>query len=288
MGGIEPEELSQVYEEFGLRASMERSLDRCSAYEGMEDHKSSIRQQVWSELRQVAYPDSRFDFDFKEFIPNFHGSFKATQRLMLMPSYRSAGLIFIAPDNCLEMLRYHALLDKKVVLITTYAIRRGFWLLDPNKIDPSDYRYASSLDGMEHMARSISLNDMMDVGLQVDLMVTGTGAINLDGVRFGKGHGFFDLEWAMLYSIGVVSETTLIAAIVHDCQVLAEPLIPEAFDTVCDFVVTPMKLVNTPGAKKPICGILWGRLANGMLESIPPLQELKSLIQNGRITQPDP
>ena len=28
----------------------------------------------------------------------------------------------------------------------------------------------------------------------IDYMVTGTGAINMDGVRFGKGHGFFDAE----------------------------------------------------------------------------------------------
>ncbi|MCJ1399735.1 hypothetical protein MMC11_002937 [Xylographa trunciseda] len=254
----------------------------------MDDHKSSIRQLVWSELKKVAYADSRFDFDFNEFIPNFQGSYEAAKRLMLLPIYQSAKFVFITPDNCLEDLRYKALVDGKVVLITTYAIRRGFWLLDPSQINPSSYRYVSTLDGMEQLARSISLNDMMELGLQIDLMVTGTGAINLDGIRFGKGHGFFDLEWAMLYSIGAISSTTPTAAIVHDCQVLAKQLIPESFDTVCDFVITPTKLIEVPNAKKPICGILWEKLASGMLESIPPLQELKSLINEDRVTQPDP
>ncbi|MCJ1381163.1 hypothetical protein MMC17_004272 [Xylographa soralifera] len=254
----------------------------------MDDHKSSIRQQVWSELRKVAYADSRFDFDFSEFIPDFQGSFEATERLMLMPSYQCAKLVFITPDNCLEGLRYRALKDGKVVLMTTYAIRRGFWLLDPRQFDPSNFRYASTLDGMEQMGQTISLQDMMELGLEIDLMVTGTGVVNLEGIRFGKGHGFFDLEWAMLYSIGAISSITPTAAIVHDCQVLAEQLIPESFDTVCDFVVTPTKLIEVSNARKPICGILWEKLASGMLESIPPLQELKSLIRDDRVAQPDP
>ncbi|MCJ1421210.1 hypothetical protein MMC32_007572 [Xylographa parallela] len=254
----------------------------------MGDHKSSIRQQVWSELKVFAHADSRFNFDFSKFIPDFHGSVDATKRLILMPSYRTAKCVFITPDNCLERLRYEALMHGKLVLMTTYAIRRGFWLLDPSRIDPSSYRYASTLDGMERIGRPISLSDMMDLGLKIDLMVTGTGAINLDGIRFGKGHGFFDLEWAMLYSIQAISSTTPAAAIVHDCQVLAEPLIPELFDTVCDFVITPTKRIEVSNANKPTCGILWEKLASGMLESIPPLRELKILIRDAKVTQPNP
>ncbi|MCJ1433328.1 hypothetical protein MMC27_002688 [Xylographa pallens] len=254
----------------------------------MFDHKSSTRRQVWSELKVFAYADSRFDFDFSKFIPDFHGSSEATKRLLLMPSYQSAKCVFITPDNCLERLRYEALMNGKLVVMTTYAIRRGFWLLDPSQFEPSNYRYASTLDGMEQMGQPISLSDMMDLGLKIDLMVTGTGAINLDGIRFGKGHGFFDLEWAILYSIRAISSNTPSAAIVHDCQVLAEPLIPELFDTVCDFVITPTKLIEVSNANKPTCGILWEKLASGMLMSIPPLRELKILIGDDKVTQPDP
>ena len=28
------------------------------------EHKSEVRERVWSELRKVAVPDSRFHFDF--------------------------------------------------------------------------------------------------------------------------------------------------------------------------------------------------------------------------------
>lgn len=35
------------------------------------DHKESVRERVWSELRKVAVPDSRFHLDFGEFIADY-------------------------------------------------------------------------------------------------------------------------------------------------------------------------------------------------------------------------
>ena len=246
-------------------------------------HKAQIRDQIWAQLIKVAKPDSRFHYDFSEFIADFDLSSIAIEKLTQLPCYKSANVIFITPDNCLEELRLAALNDGKKVLITTYAIRRGFKLIDPAIVSPSRYEYASTLDGMEKLATTINLADIV---FQVDLMVTGTGAINMEGVRFGKGHGFFDLEWGMLYTLGVVTQQTHIAAIVHDCQILDERLVPEEFDTVCNTIVTPTRIIEVLIAKKPICGILWGRLAEGMFEKIPPLQELKELLSSGVAAQP--
>ncbi|MCJ1472366.1 hypothetical protein MMC13_001013 [Lambiella insularis] len=252
----------------------------------MDNYKSVVRQKVWSDLHKVAYPDSRFNFDFDKFIPDFKRSEEAVQYLVSLPSYTCARTVFITPDNCLERLRLRSLQQGKLVLITTYAIRRGFWLLDPHEIEPSRYEYACTLDGMERLARHLQLADMMNEKLTVDLMVTGTGAIDEHGIRFGKGHGFFDLEWAMLYTVGVISSKTPVAGIVHDCQIITEQLVPEDFDTVCDVVITPTRLIKVSNPEKPTCGILWDRLADGMLESIPPLRELKDLIASGKIQQP--
>ncbi|KAI9730094.1 MAG: hypothetical protein M1834_006086 [Cirrosporium novae-zelandiae] len=240
--------------------------------------KSAVREKVWKELRKVARPDSRFHFDFAEFIADFEGSDQAVNRFTSLDWYKTAQIIFITPDNCLEGLRLAALKDGKRILMTTYAIRRGFWLIDPKTIPVEHYQYAATLDGMEKFGRPIKLVEIIKETLTVDLMVTGTGAINADGIRFGKGHGFFDLEWAMLYSIGAISTETHTAAIIHDCQLLTERLIPETFDTVCDVVVTPTQVLQTGKPHKPDCGILWDKLAPGMLASIPPLQELKSII----------
>ncbi|KAI1370227.1 5-formyltetrahydrofolate cyclo-ligase [Hypoxylon crocopeplum] len=238
-------------------------------------HKDEVRARVWRELRKVAYPDSRFHYDFSSFIADFNGSQQAADRLLSLHAYQDCDMVFITPDNCLQYLREETLNAGIKVLTTTYGIKRGFWLLDPDKIRQSSYKYASTLDGMERVGKHASLEDILNWDLSVGCMVTGTGAINHKGIRFGKGHGFFDLEWGMLFSLGVVDLDTLTAALVHDCQVLEDELQAEEFDTVCDLVITPTRMIIVEPSKKPTCGILWDRLEDGMLEDIPPLQELK-------------
>ncbi len=241
------------------------------------DHKSSVRERVWTELRKVAVADSRFHFDFGEFIADFEGGEEAVKRLMDNAYYRDAKLIFITPDNCLDRLRLQALKDGKVVLMTTYSIKRGFWLLDPAKIAPELYLYASTLDGMERIGQHLTLAEIQATLPNVDYMVTGTGAINHEGVRFGKGHGFFDSEWGMLYQIGRISVETPCAAVVHDCQVLTEKLMPDVYDTVVDVIFTPTRTIKVDNPHKPTCGIIWDRLDQHMFDTIPPLQELKQM-----------
>ncbi|CAJ2510369.1 Uu.00g050720.m01.CDS01 [Anthostomella pinea] len=244
---------------------------------GNASHKGEVRDKVWKELRKVAYPDSRFHFDFSSFIADFEDSQKAANRLLSLASYRECSTVFITPDNCLEYLREQTLQAGTKVLMTTYGIRRGFWLLDPATIDETLYKYASTLDGMEKIGRHVSLADIVQLKLDVGFMVTGTGAINHRGIRFGKGHGFFDLEWGLLFSTAVVRGDTMTAALVHECQVLDEELRPEEFDTICDLVITPTRVLEAGAVEKPTCGILWDRLEVGMLEDIPPLQELRTM-----------
>ncbi len=228
-------------------------------------------------MRKVAFPDSRFHFDFGEFITDFVDSDRAVARLTSHRYYQDAEVIFITPDNCIEQLRYQALLDGKKVLCTTYSIRRGFWLLDPATISPDRYLYAATLDGMEREGRPLTLVEISEQLGTVDFLVTGTGAINEEGVRFGKGHGFFDAEWAMLYKMKAVTVATPTAAVVHDCQLLQEKLYPEIFDTVADVVFTPTRTLEVSNPQKPECGIVWDLLDPHMLATIPPLQELQQI-----------
>lgn len=241
------------------------------------DHKSDVRERVFAELRRVARPDSRFHFDFGEFIADFDCSAAANARLTAHRYYRDAQCIFITPDNCLEELRHRALLDGKRVLMTTYSIKRGFWLLDPATIAADRLLHAATLDGMERHGTPMTLAQIRAQLPSVDYMVTGTGAINEAGVRFGKGHGFFDAEWGMLYRIGKISTATPTAAVVHDCQVLTETLYPEVFDTVADAIFTPTRTIEVIAPHKPTCGIVWRLLDPQMLATIPPLQELQAL-----------
>lgn len=250
-------------------------------------HKCAIRAAIWRHLSAVALPDSRFDTDFSSFIADFVGSDDAVTRLVALPEYVRARVVFVAPDNCLEGLRARALADGKVVLVTTYGIRRGFVVLEPGRLEAAGvrgewgWRYAATLEGMERVGRRVRVGEVCEELGGVDLMVTGSGAVSARGVRFGKGHGFFDLEWGMLYSVGAVDGETAVVGVVHDCQVVEEGgvvLRPDVFDTVCDVVVTPTRTLRVEGAVKPRVGIMWERLAEGMEESIPPLRELREMM----------
>ncbi|EFX02823.1 5-formyltetrahydrofolate cyclo-ligase [Grosmannia clavigera kw1407] len=264
------------------RSTGEKALTTISMslVQGSAEHKAAIRAKVWATLRAVARPDSRFHYDFSRFIADFAGADVACDRLLALDCFQHSRTVFIAPDNCLGHLRERALQAGLCVLVTTYGICRGFWLLDPATIAPALFRYAATLDGMEHVGRPVSLQDLVDLQPAIGpigLMVTGTGAINTRGVRFGKGHGFFDLEWAMLFARGLVRPHTVVAAVVHDCQLLDDDLRPEPFDTVCDLVITPTRVLHVGPVQKPTCGILWDRLQPNMLADIPPLQELQAL-----------
>jgi 5-formyltetrahydrofolate cyclo-ligase len=129
---------------------------------------------------------------------------------------------------------------------------------------------------MEKVAKPVDLEAIKALP-PVEYMVTGTGAINMEGVRFGKGHGFFDAEWGMLYQLGRVTTATPTAAVVHDCQVLDEKLTPAVFDTVADVVFTPTRTIEVSGPHKPTVGILLDVLDPHMYETIPPLQQLKAM-----------
>jgi 5-formyltetrahydrofolate cyclo-ligase len=81
----------------------------------------------------------------------------------------------------------------------------------------------------------------------------------------------------MLYKTGVVAAHTPVAALVHDCQVVDVDLTTSPFDTLCDYVVTPSRVVEVRGVTKPTQGVLWDRLEAGMIDSIPPLRELREM-----------
>ena len=238
--------------------------------------RNDVRVKVWNELKKVAYPDSRFHYDCSEFIADFKGSEKAAANLIAMKIYRNAQVVFITPDNCLEQLRSQVIKDKKILLTTTYGIRRGFVELLAENVPDGFEKYAVMLDAIEKVGRYISLKEIKEQ-YKVDLLITGGSAITLDGLRVGKGHGFFDIEWATLFTLGVVNTATPVIDFVHDCQIVKEEFEPEPYDTVCDYIVTPTRVIHVDSPQKPTGGIYWDKLNPEMLENISIFKELKNL-----------
>lgn len=238
--------------------------------------KERSRKEVWEGLSGVAKPDSRFDNDFGSFIPDFEGSNLALDRLLNLNLYKRANLVFITPDNCLEALRAQVIVDEKRQIIATYGIRRGMVLLERGLVPEGQEEFASKLDGLERFGINVSLPEIQGME-KIDFMITGASATGMNGVRHGKGHGFFDLEWGMLRKIGVVDENTPVIAFVHDVQVVSYELEPRPYDTVADLIVTPSRVIEVNKVFPKPSEIYWDLLDEDLLESIPILSELKKI-----------
>jgi 5-formyltetrahydrofolate cyclo-ligase len=230
------------------------------------------RERVWAELRKVARPDSRFHWDFSSFIPDFVGSDDAAVRVRELDAYRRGGLLFITPDNSTEALRRQVVLDRRPFIMTTYGIGRGFLHLDPSTIDPADARYAATLDGMDRYATPVTLAEIRRMP-PIDLLVTGGSAVSTNGVRFGKGHGYFDLEWAMLSEVGAAGAASEVADVVHECQVVDDVLVGDAHDVPVDWIITPSETRAVDVDRAP-GHVFWELLDGSPLRDIPPIQEL--------------
>jgi 5-formyltetrahydrofolate cyclo-ligase len=234
-----------------------------------------VRSRIWKDLAKVALPDSRFHLNFAEVIPDFVGSHAATNAIVNLPAYQKCRYAFVTPDNCLVELRRRMLEAGITLIVSTYGIYRGFVLLERANVPQGFELYAAWLDGLEHFGRSTTLAELRQHG-RFDLMVTGASAVSLNGVRFGKGHGFFDLEWGMFTELGLADECTPVVAVVHDVQVVPEKLLPSPTDILVDWIATPTRIIEVQERGPRPRGIKWELLTPAQIQATPPLQELWS------------
>ncbi|HKF37873.1 MAG TPA: 5-formyltetrahydrofolate cyclo-ligase [Ktedonobacteraceae bacterium] len=239
--------------------------------------KEVIRQRVWTDLRRVARPDSRFHWNFAEFIADYEGSEASAQTIQALAAWRASNLMFITPDNNLELVRRKAMEDGKRFVMSTYGITRGFLYLHPAHTPPNCYGWAATLDGMDRFAQPVGLAELRALG-RFDLLLTGAAAVSTHGIRFGKGHGYFDLEWALFSEVSCLADDPLVVCAVHDCQVVDSELPGSQFDTRVDLIVTPTRTIVVPSGHGHRPGrVVWEQLEPDMIERIPPLQELQRL-----------
>ena len=98
------------------------------------------------------------------------------------------------------------------------------------------------------------------------------------GYRLGKGEGFADLEWAMMYTMGAVNENTVVVTTVHDHQILDIPeQLIEEHDLTVDYIVTPTEVIKTNCTRSKVKGIIWSKLDKERLKRIPVLKKLRKM-----------
>ena len=239
------------------------------------DEMEILRRKVWRELRAVARPDSRFHWDFTAFIPDYRGSEACTEAIANLAICRQAQTLFITPDNNLASLRARCLREGKTIIVPTYAIRRGFWLLHPGQVPQGQEDFAATLDGLERFGTAIEPQHLApDQAPQA--LVTGASVLNLEGVRLSPNPSYFDLEWLILRTLGHVDSETPVIASVHDCQLVDWPCQPHPLGCIADIIVTPTRVLNTPRHFSKPASFQWDQLSWNVIEEIPILARLHS------------
>jgi 5-formyltetrahydrofolate cyclo-ligase len=232
------------------------------------DEKQAIREASWERLMRERL--AAFPLPIRGRIPNFKGAAQAADRLAGLPEFQTARAIKVNPDSPQRPVREHVLRAGKILLTPTPRLREGFLLLDPARLWPDQIKKAATIAGAAKFGRPVSLDDLPSI----DLIVVGTVAISLAGSRVGKGEGYAELEYATLRQLGRIDAKVPIATTVHDVQVV-EAIPMEAFDVPVDIIVTPTRVLRTPGNLPKPTGILWDRLAPERLEAMPVLKGLR-------------
>jgi 5-formyltetrahydrofolate cyclo-ligase len=127
---------------------------------------------------------------------------------------------------------------------------------------------------VEHFGAPVSLSGLAALG-RFDAVVTGSSAVALSGVRFGRGHGYFDLEWRLFAELGLVDERTPVATLVHDLQVLERPLMASPDDVPVDLIATPTRMLSVSRPHARPRRVDWALVDEDMVAAIPSLAELQ-------------
>jgi len=231
-----------------------------------DDIKRRIREYIWRVMEEKNI--ARFPRPIYGRIPNFIGAEEAARRLIKLPEFRKMEVIFVNPDSPQHPIRALALLEGKKIIMASPRIKRGFLLLDPDKIPKKDIWKATTIKGAFRYGRMVHPSEIV-----VDAKITGSVAVDPLGGRVGKGHGYSDIEYGILREYNAISESSPIITTVHDIQVVERIPMTE-HDMPVDIIVTPTRVIRTNTPYKKPSGIFWELVSKEDLEAIPLLKGL--------------
>lgn len=231
--------------------------------------KMTVREEVWTALERSGAVEAK---NVHNKIPNFRGAETAAEQLFELDIWRQARVVKSNPDRPQRPIRQRALEEGKVLYMAVPRLRQEqcFLQLDPAVLETSPGR-ASTIAGAFRHGRLVYMEEM----LPVDLVVSGSVAVNRQGTRIGKGGGFADLEYALAATAGVISRETPVITTVHRSQVLEEELPSSRHDVCLDYVLTPGETIRCTGKAPRPEGIYWEDLDETKISQIPALQKMR-------------
>ena len=231
--------------------------------------KDEVREAVWSAMEEARAAHTR---KLHDRIPHFRGCEAAAERVGELGAWQNARVIKGNPDKAQRPLRQLALEQGKTLYMAVPRLRQEqcFVELDPSVMRASPAE-ASTISGAFRSGRPVYVEEMRPV----DLVISGSVAVNRMGTRVGKGGGFADLEYGLAIAAGVVSPETPVVSTVHSMQVLDEELPYTRHDVFLDYVVTADEIIECDGDMPRPSGIYWDDLTPQKIRQIPLLKKLQ-------------
>jgi len=230
------------------------------------DSKENVRQTVWDALQDQKI--ARFPFPPHDRIPNFKDASAAAEALLDHEFFRNVKRIKVNPDAPQRYVREGALKRGITVYMPTPRLKGGFKKFDPAEIPEENYSDAASLSKGEQFAQEVSLDELPEM----DVIVAGSVAVTQTGKRCGKGHGYSDLEYAILRELG--HPAVPVVSTVHDIQVVND-FPRDEHDVPLSLVATPTQIIQVDDPLPAPKGIQWEMLSENDLKDMPILAELK-------------
>lgn len=232
--------------------------------------KQDLRERIWDELEESG--EARFPYPPHGRIPNFAGVDDAAERLAKVDAWQAADVIKSNPDSPQLPVRRAGLRQGKTLYMAVPRLRdeKCFLRLDPEMIEDIDH--ATTIGGSSEVGEQVGPEDMDPI----DLIVSGSVAVNKEGARVGKGEGYSDLEFAILREFGLAEDETTTVTTVHEMQVVDDEIPTTPHDVPIDLIVTPEQTIrNNVMSGKPM-GIEWDDLDESRSNEIPILQQMRS------------
>ncbi len=142
--------------------------------------------------------------------------------------------------------------------------------MDPARMDATPAKAATIAGAFRH-GRLVTVEEMRPV----DMVISGSVAVDRTGTRVGKGGGFADLEYGLAATAGIVSVDTPVVTTVHPMQVLDEELPWTQHDVPLTYLATPEEVIRCSGEWPRPNGIYWEDLEEEKIAQIPLLKKMR-------------
>jgi len=96
----------------------------------------------------------------------------------------------------------------------------------------------------------------------------------LERLVLDKGGGYSDLEYALAFAAGRLSDDIPILTTVHSLQRIEEAIPRDVHDIPVDLIVTPQEVIETHTSLPRPEGIYWKLLPPEKIEAIPALRKM--------------